>query len=223
MRVSKLSRVGSWLSGVSVCVAVVLVGVSTVSAETSVNVTPNPVSVTAEQSTALVQIAWNGLEPRQLVFVDICRKSIGDSSFSVAEDCGAYSSLNPNGTATGAGDIAVEVFRGQDPAGELWGCYAEGDTAPAGVVAYTTCFVRVTHTVVSNLDSDAESPIQFVGSPRVDPGTAATTSGLAPPPQLAKPPAEASLFDGATSDEGSEAEALQFGRSDAGAGMAITG
>ena len=221
MRVCKLSRVGSWLSGVSVCVAVVLVGVSTVSAETSVNVTPNPVSVTAEQSTALVQIAWNGLEPRQLVFVDICRKSIGDSSFSVAEDCGAYSSLNPNGTATGAGDIAVEVFRGQDPAGELWGCYAEGDTAPAGVVAYTTCFVRVTHTVASNLDSDSETPIRFVGSPRVDPGTSATTSAIAPPPQLPSSVSSSGAPAGTTSAD--DAEALQFAGSDSGAGVAITG
>ena len=201
---------------------VLLLGMGSASAESSVSVTPDPIPVTAEQSAALVQVSWSGLEPRQLVFVDICRKSISDSSFTVAEDCGAYSGLTPNGSAAGDGSAELEVFRGQDPAGELWGCYAEGDTAPAGVVVYTTCFVRVTHTVVSNLDSDSETPIRFVGSPRVDPGTTATTSAVAPPPQL-----PSSVSPSGTPAPGAstvdDAEDLQFAGSDSGAGVAITG
>ena len=205
----------------SLATVVLLLGMGNASAESSVSVTPDPIPVTAEQSAALVQVSWSGLEPRQLVFVDICRKSISDSSFIVAEDCGAYSGLTPNGSAAGDGSAELEVFRGQEPAGELWGCYAEGDTAPAGVVVYTTCFVRVTHTVASNLDSDSETPIRFVGSPRVDPGTTATTSALAPPPQL---PSSVSS-SGAPAPGGSvdDAEALQFAGSDSGAGVAITG
>ena len=200
---------------------VLLLGMSNASAESSVSVTPDPIPVTAEQSVALVQVRWSGLEPRQLVFVDICKKSISDSSFIVAEDCGAYSGLTPNGSAAGDGSAELEVFRGQEPAGELWGCYAEGDTAPAGVVVYRTCFVRVTHTVASNLDSDSETPIRFVGSPRVDPGTTATTSAIAPPPQL--PSSASSSGAPAPGSSVDDAEALQFAGSDSGAGVAITG
>lgn len=201
---------------------VLLLGMGNASAESSVSVAPDPIPVTAEQSVALVQVSWSGLEPRQLVFVDICKKSISDSSFIVAEDCGAYSGLTPNGSASGEGSAELEVFRGQDPAGEAWGCYAEGDTAPAGVVVYQTCFVRVTDTVASNLDSDSETPIRFVGAPRVDPGTSATTSAVAPPPQL-----PTSLSSSGAPAPGSssvdDAEALQFAGSDSGAGVAITG
>jgi hypothetical protein len=199
---------------------VLLLGMGNASAESSVSVTPDPIPVTAEQSAALVQVRWSGLEPRQLVFVDICKKSISDSSFIVAEDCGAYSGLTPNGSAAGDGSAELEVFRGQEPAGELWGCYAEGDTAPAGVVVYQTCFVRVTHTVASNLDSDSETPIRFVGSPRVDPGTSATTSAIAPPPQL---PSSVSSSGAPAAGTVDDAEALQFAGSDSGAGVAITG
>ena len=200
---------------------VLLLGMGNASAESSVSVTPDPIPVTAEQSAALVQVSWSGLEPRQLVFVDICKKSISDSSFIVAEDCGAYSGLTPNGSASGDGSAELEVFRGQDPAGEAWGCYAEADTAPVGVIKYTTCFVRVTDTAVLNLDSDSETPIRFEGAGRVDPGTTATTSGGPPPPQLPSPasssgaPAPGSSVD--------DAEALQFAGSDSGAGVAITG
>jgi hypothetical protein len=200
---------------------VLLLGMGNASAESSVSVTPDPIPVTAEQSVALVQVSWSGLEPRQLVFVDICKKSISDSSFIVAEDCGAYSGLTPNGSAAGDGSAELEVFRGQEPAGELWGCYAEGDTAPPGVIKYTTCFVRVTHTVASNLDSDSETPIRFVGSPRVDPGTSATTSAIAPPPQLPSSVSSSGAPAGTTSAD--DAEALQFAGSDSGAGVAITG
>ena len=205
----------------SLATVVLLLGMGNASAESSVSVTPDPIPVTGEQSAALVQVSWSGLEPRQLVFVDICRKSISDSSFIVAEDCGAYSGLTPNGSAAGDGSAELEVFRGQEPAGELWGCYAEGDTAPAGVVVYRTCFVRVTHTVASNLDSDSETPIRFVGSPRVDPGTTATTSAIAPPPQL--PSSASSSGAPAPGSSVDDAEALQFPGSESGAGVAITG
>jgi hypothetical protein len=118
------------------------------------------------------------------VFVDVCWKSISDASFNPFEDCGQYSQITPNGTADGAGHAAFEVFRGQDPAGENWGCYAEGDTEPPGVWKHTTCYVRVTDTVVSNFDNDAEVPFTFVGSDRVDPGSTAGGGDPAEAPRL---------------------------------------
>ncbi|MEI7887199.1 MAG: hypothetical protein WCJ04_07385 [Actinomycetes bacterium] len=217
----RLNRVGFGALIWSLGTAALLFGVSNASAESSVSVTPDSISVTAEQSVALVQVRWSGLESRQLVFVDICKKSISDSSFTVAEDCGAYSGLTPNGSAAGDGSAELEVFRGQDPAGEAWGCYAEADTAPVGVTKYTICFVRVTDTVVLNVDNDSETPIRFEGSGRVDPGTSATTSAGPPPPQL--PSSGSSSGASAGTSTVDDAEALQFAGSDSGAGVAITG
>ncbi len=215
------SRVRFGLLTGSLGTVVLLLGMSNASAESSVSVAPDPIPVTAEQSTALVLVSWSGLEPRQLVFVDICRKSISDSSFAVAEDCGAYSGLTPNGSAAGDGSAELEVFRGQEPAGEAWGCYAEADTAPPGVIKYTTCFVRVTDTTVLNVDSDSETPIRFEGAGRVDPGTSATTSAGPTPPQLPSSVPSSGAPAGTTTAD--DADALQFAGSESGAGVAITG
>ena len=217
----RLSRVRFGVLTGSLGTVVLLLGMSNASAESSVSVVPDPIPVTAEQSAAPVQVSWSGLAPRQLVFVDICKKSISDSSFTVAEDCGAYSGLTPNGSAAGDGSAELEVFRGQDPAGEAWGCYADADTAPVGVIKYTTCFVRVTDTAVLNVESDSETPIRFEGAGRVDPGTSATTGAGPPPPQLpSSGPSSSALAGPSTVDD---AEALQFAGSDSGAGVAITG
>ena len=218
----RLSRVRFGVLTGSLGTVVLLLGMSNASAESSVSVVPDPIPVTAEQSAAPVQVSWSGLAPRQLVFVDICKKSISDSSFIVSEDCGAYSGLAPNGSAAGDGSTELEVFRGQDPAGEAWGCYAEGDTPPAGVIKYTTCFVRVTDTAVLNVESDSETPIRFEGAGRVDPGTLATTSAGPLPPQLPSPSSSAGPLSPASSNP-DDAEALQFAGSDSGAGVAITG
>lgn len=127
----------------------------------TVTVTPNPVTVTPDQTTANVTASWTGLAANTLVFVDICKKSITDATFDVSADCGAYSGITPNGNAAGANSSVLEVFRGQDPAGESWGCFAAGDQAPAGVTKYTTCYVRVTDNSVLNMDSDSETAFTF--------------------------------------------------------------
>ena len=130
-------------------------------AASTTNVTPNPVTVTPDQTTANVTVNWTGLASKTLVFVDVCKKSIADPTFDVSADCGAYSGITPNGNLSGSNSAVLEVFRGQDPAGESWGCFAAGDTAPAGVTKYTTCYVRVTDNVVSNNDSDSEQAFTF--------------------------------------------------------------
>jgi len=131
-------------------------------AASTVTINPNPITVAPDQTEAKVNVNWTGLKPMTLVFVDICKKSITDSTFNVAEDCGQYSQVLKNGSATGTDTyVDMPIFRGQDPAGEAWGCYAEGDTAPVGVTKYTTCFVRVTDDVVSNNDSDSETAFSF--------------------------------------------------------------
>ena len=174
MRSRRSPRTRPALLVVALAVAVATTALApalTAGAESGVNVGPNPVVVSADQATALVEVSWSGLVPGQLVFVDICWRSVTDPAFSVSADCGQYSGVTPNGTADGAGGTMFEVFRGQEPAGEAWGCYAPGDTAPPGVTKHTTCFIRVTDTVVTNLDNDSEVAFGFEGSDRVDPGT----------------------------------------------------
>ena len=122
----------------------------------TVSVTPNPVPFTTNQTDATVSVSWTGQQASQLLYIDVCKKSITDATFNVALDCSALSELNPNGTASGNGTTDLGVFRGQNPDGDAWGCFAAGDTAPAGVTKYTTCYVRVTSGSVFNKDYAAE-------------------------------------------------------------------
>ena len=201
-------------------------GAAPVGADPALFVSPNPVTVDEHASSATVQVEWAGLVPGQLVFVDVCWRSIGEAAFDPALDCGQYSQVLANGTASGAGTAQLELFRGQDPAGEAWGCYAPDDTPPAGVIAHTTCYVRVTDSVVSNLDGDSEVAISFSGPGRVDPGTSAGGGDPARPPTLAPtgaaapPPVQAA---GTPSGDPAPGESLMVAGSAAGSGVSITG
>jgi len=152
------------LMGIALVVGVAVGFTSAAGAATTTNVTPNPVTVAPDQTTANVTVNWTGATTRTLMFLDVCKKSITDASFDFALDCGAFSGTTPNGTVSGSGSSVLEVFRGQDPAGEAWGCYAPDDTAPAGVTKYTTCYVRVTDNVQSNNDNDSQQAFTFVES-----------------------------------------------------------
>src|SRR4029077_20066779 len=116
------------------------------SAASTVTVSPNPLPMTPSQTTATVTVSWQGQTPRTLMFVEICKKSISDSTFQEPFDCSLLSEINPNGTPDGANSVQFDVFRGETPDGDSgWGCFAEGDTAPAGIQKFTTCYVRVTN------------------------------------------------------------------------------
>ncbi len=126
-------------------------------------VSSSPVVIPSNPGTKTVKVWWKNQTPSTLIFVNVCKKSIADPTFNVAVDCGMLQEVTPNGTTTGAGVTDVDVFRGQDPAEELWGLFAASDTAPAGVAKYTTGYVRVTNNVRSNnLDS---KEIAFTISP----------------------------------------------------------
>jgi len=137
--------------------AIVLGSASPATSAGTISIAPNPVPFTTNQTTAVVQVNWTGQKPSTLLFVSICFKSIADPTFRSDLDCSALSVITPNGTATGAGSKNFNVFRGQDPSEEPWGCFAAGDTPPAGVEKYTTCFVRITNNVISNNDDDVET------------------------------------------------------------------
>ena len=117
----------------------------------------NPVRGVPLGGTKSVRFTWNGQTPNRLVYVDICARSTTEPGFEPGTDCAPLSSLNPTATASGSGSVDVEIFRGREPSGDLdWGCFAAGDTAPAGVRKLTTCFVRVTNDWLYNSASARE-------------------------------------------------------------------
>ena len=117
----------------------------------------SPVSIVGNPGTKSVTAYWNGLGGSTgLVFLYQCKKSIADPTFNVAFDCSALSEKLSSGAN---GSKAFPVFRGLEPSGdETWGCYAAGDTVPAGITKNTTCYVRITSGVASNNDNDVEVP-----------------------------------------------------------------
>jgi hypothetical protein len=139
-------------------------------AQSSVTVAPNPVAFAPGQTSATATVNWSGQTPNQLIYVDICRKLTSDPTFQPGLDCAPLSSINPNSTPTGAGSTQLEIFRGPDPSGDLdWGCFAPGDTAPAGIQKNTTCYVRVTNTSLFNNTAAVDAPFTIVESGGVIP------------------------------------------------------
>ncbi len=197
-----------------------------VDAQPAVRVTPSPVPIPPAPSNRTVDVEWSGLRANTLVFVTFCKKSIGDPSFNVSFDCSSLSEVTPNGTPTGSGSVRFEVFRGQNPDGETpWGCFDAGEAPPAGVEAFSTCYVRVTERVVTNLEDDVETPVTFVNGPGPSNGTS-SQSGLARPTDV-----YTEAEDGAAAPSGSgDAAVSESGdiglvvpQSDDGAGISVTG
>lgn len=146
------------LAALGMVLAVLAVSASPASSQATVTVTPNPVPFTTNQTEAIVRVAWTGQKARQLMFINVCRKTVADPTFTPALDCSALSELNPNGTVDGNGSIDLTVFRGENPDGDSgWGCFAKDDQAPAGVQKNTTCFVRVTNGNLFNKDDAKEA------------------------------------------------------------------
>ena len=137
---------------------------SSAGAVTNPGVTPNPVPYTlGQQAVPEIDISWSGAVPGQVIYLDICKKSISDPTFKVSQDCSMLGGNAINGTQSGAGTHRHAFFYGADPAEEPWGCFAADDTAvPSGVEKFTTCYVRITDTSISNNDADTEVPFTFV-------------------------------------------------------------
>lgn len=116
-----------------------------------VTVSPAAAVVATNPGYGFVKVYWNNQKPNQLVYVDICARPSSSPGFSTGLDCAPLSELNVNGSANGKGVADLLVFRGPETSGDLnWGCFAPGDTAPAGILKLTTCYVRVTSGQLSN-------------------------------------------------------------------------
>ncbi len=125
-------------------------------------VTPTRIPVTANQTSALVTLSYSGQPSYVLMFAEVCKKSIANPTFDVTEDCAVLTRITPNGTEDGSRTLQFEVFRGDNPDQETpWGCYAEGDVAPAGFEKYTTCYIRVTNNGILNFSDDIETAFTF--------------------------------------------------------------
>ena len=124
-----------------------------------VTVSPAVASVATNPGYGFVKVYWNNQRPNQLVFIDICSVPSSTPGFTPGLNCAPLSELNVNGTPSGKGVADLLVFRGAEPSGDLrWGCFAPGDTAPAGILKLTTCYVRVTTGSLANNADAKEAP-----------------------------------------------------------------
>jgi len=161
-------------SVVLACVsATLLLGIAAVpsaGAAGTVTVTPNPVPFAPGQTSQPVTVNWTGQAANKVIYIDICNKLSSDPTFQPGQDCAPLSSQTANGNATGAGTISVDIFRGAEPSGDLtWGCFAAGDTAPAGITKSTTCYVRVTNDSLFNTNAAVDAPFTIPESGGVIP------------------------------------------------------
>ena len=149
-------------------VAVLALSAIPASAAGTGTVSPNPVSVTGGQTSATVTVNWSGLQnPGHKLFITQCKKIESDPTFSFATDCSNLSEVPINASANpgGASSSTFSVFRGENPDGDSgWGCFAAGDTIPAGVTSFTTCYIRVTEDAESNTSTDFSIPFTFAAS-----------------------------------------------------------
>jgi alpha-tubulin suppressor-like RCC1 family protein len=125
-------------------------------------VTPNSVPVTGGQSSASVTVSWAVFEWSSVLTREVdllvCRNSLYAPGFDQADACSQTSRAIVIPDSVGVGSITFGVFRGRNPdAGSTWGCFAPGDTPPAGVTKYTTCYVRA----IGAQGTSKEAPFTF--------------------------------------------------------------
>lgn len=131
----------------------------------SVTVSPTPTPFTSEQTQATVNVEWTGQKPNLPIFIKICSKSITNPTFNQGIDCSILSEVaTPGGTPDGSGSYQFDIFRGVEPSGDYnWGCFAPGDTVPAGIQD-RGCWVYVTNNVAANVTDAAEAQLQYTAS-----------------------------------------------------------
>jgi len=153
-------------------------------AAATIGVTPsNPVPVSAGQTEVPITVSWSGLPTSpslpfgRRVFVLQCKKAPSDPTFVYAADCSNLSemTLNPEQNPAGSGSAPYTAFHGVEPSGdESWGCFAQGETPPAGITAYTTCYLRVTQDAQSNIADVQFTPLTFTVTSAVTPEVGTT-------------------------------------------------
>jgi hypothetical protein len=140
----------------------------------TVDLTPaSPVPVEAGATSVPLTVKWSGLpvgDPNgRRIFITQCKKIPSDPTFVFAIDCSNISevTLNPDQNVGGHGQTTeFSAFHGTEPTGdESWGCFAPGETPPAGITAITTCYVRVTQDSEQNTSDQQFTPLSFTIAP----------------------------------------------------------
>jgi hypothetical protein len=142
-----------------------------VPAGAATSITPNPIPVSPGQQFATVTFTYSGLPANKRLFITQCRKPHSDPTFNPFNDCSNLSeiTINPVDNPTGSGTYAVDVFRGAEPSTDvLWGCFAPGDSTPAGYERYDTCYLRITaDTQANNIDAQSSAFTFVVEDPEI--------------------------------------------------------
>lgn len=139
-------------------------GVAPVGAVGSLTLSQSTVPVAAGSYTPL-RVNWIGQPANTPLFLIVCIKASADPTFNVAGDCSSLSEVTANGTGDGSGSAEIPVFRGVEPSGDnAWGCFADGDAVPPGIVRAPTCYVRLTNNVVLNNDDAVEVAFTVTGA-----------------------------------------------------------
>jgi hypothetical protein len=126
-------------------------------------ITPNPITIGSSDTTTNVAVNWTGLPAATRVFITECFKPTTDPTFDPFASCSNLSELtvNPSDNA-GSGTVQFPVFKGAEPTGDdSWGCFAIGETPPAGIQAFNTCYIRITDTAETNLTDQQSIPFTF--------------------------------------------------------------
>ena len=137
------------------------------SAMAATTVSPNPVPVSSGQLSVNVSVGWTQPANKR-IFITQCYENSSSPTFDYNVSCSNDSELPINPANVTSGTTSFPLFRGQEPTGDIkWGCFAPGDTAPAGITKYTTCYIRVTNDTESNLTDQQFTSFTFseLGAP----------------------------------------------------------
>jgi hypothetical protein len=132
----------------------------------SPKIVPNPIPVSATDTEKTITVFWNGQTPGLRGFILMCRKPHTDATFNYLNDCVNLSEVTVNPVdQPGFGSAEFTVFHNFDADEKGWTCNAPGVAPDPGIIAYETCYIRVTNNVASN-NVDAQSkPFTFVLTP----------------------------------------------------------
>jgi hypothetical protein len=123
---------------------------------------PDPIPVSAGQTDVPITVTYSNVTPGLRLFFIVCDKDPSGPNFQYSLECSTSTekSINPI-SQTGSGTFAMSIFHGPEPIGDLlWGCFAPGETPPAGYTA-APCYLRITTDTETNNVASQSTPIHF--------------------------------------------------------------
>lgn len=133
------------------------------------SVTPNDIPASGNAAARTVTVAWSGLPINTTVFIEQCNRDGNGVGvvFTPLSDCSQATYSNPSTGPTGSGSAQFELFSGDDPNESGWSCGPGSTSAPSTGLVYSTCYVRLSTGVQSNVATDEFYPVTFSSNPVV--------------------------------------------------------